>query len=238
MNHSITSPKKTTKSKLSLKTKINKRSKQTVLKILLFCGILSSLYYVAINIFVPMQYEGYNSVSQTISELSAIGAPTRPLWVLLVSFYSLLVIAFGLAVWESAIGNRPLRNVAVLLLVYGVSGFFWPPMHQREVLAAGGSTFADTMHIVFTIVTVILMLLAIGFGASAFGRKFRIYSTGTIVGLLVFGVLTGIDAPNISTNQSTPWIGIWERINIGIFLLWVIMLAIVLLKREEVSETE
>jgi hypothetical protein len=48
-------------------------------KALLVCGILSSLLYVVMNVFVPMQWQGYSSASQTVSELSAIGAPTRPL---------------------------------------------------------------------------------------------------------------------------------------------------------------
>jgi hypothetical protein len=47
---------------------------------LLVCGVLSSLLYVAMTIFVAMQWEGYSSTSQTISELS-IGAPTRSFWV-------------------------------------------------------------------------------------------------------------------------------------------------------------
>ena len=49
----------------------------------------------AINIFVPMMYEGYSMVSMALSELSAIGAPTRILWVLLVMLYPLLFAAFG-----------------------------------------------------------------------------------------------------------------------------------------------
>ena len=51
-------------------------------KTLLVCGILSSLLYVAMTVLVAMQWEGYSSASQTISELSAIGAPTRSLWLL------------------------------------------------------------------------------------------------------------------------------------------------------------
>ena len=47
-----------------------------VLKGLLVCGILSSLLYVAMNVFVPMLFEGYSLVSQTVSELSAIGERT------------------------------------------------------------------------------------------------------------------------------------------------------------------
>jgi hypothetical protein len=41
------------------------------------CGILSSLLYVAMNVFVAMQWEGYSSVSQTVSELSAIGCVSK-----------------------------------------------------------------------------------------------------------------------------------------------------------------
>ena len=49
-------------------------------KALLLCGVLSSVLYVAINVYVAAQADGYSSFSQTVSELSAIDAPTRPLW--------------------------------------------------------------------------------------------------------------------------------------------------------------
>jgi drug/metabolite transporter (DMT)-like permease len=48
-------------------------------KILLVCGILSSLLYVAMNVIAAMLYEGYNSTSQMVSELSATGA-VAALW--------------------------------------------------------------------------------------------------------------------------------------------------------------
>jgi hypothetical protein len=197
-------------------------------KILLFCGIISSLLYVTINIVVPTQFPGYSSVSQTVSELSAIDAPTRPLWVLLCIFYSLLIIAFGWGALRSAGRNRPLRVIAVLLIAYGISGLFWPPMHQR----GNKMSLTDTMHIVFAIATVILMLLAIGFGAVAFGKRFRYYSIATIIMLCVFGGLTGMDGPRIAANLPTPMVGVWERISIGFFLLWIIVFAIILLKAE------
>ena len=97
-------------------------------------------------------------------------------------------------------------------------------MHQREVLAAGGGTLSDTLHVVLGAVTVFLMFLAIGFGASALGKSFGLYSLATIVVLLTFGALTFVEAPRLQANQPTPWIGLWERINISVFLLWVVML--------------
>jgi len=201
-----------------------------VRKVFLVCGIVSSLLYVVMTVVVAMQWEGYHSASQTVSELSAIGAPTRPLWFLPGIAYSLLVTAFGWGVWASARRSRPLRVVGGLMVAYGVIGLAWPfaPMHLR----GAELTLTDTMHIVLAMVTVLLMLLAIGFGAAAFGKRFRLYSIGTILVLLVFGALAGLDGPRIAANLPTPWVGVWERINIGVFLLWVVVLAVALLRAQ------
>ena len=197
-----------------------------LVRVALICGIVSSLLYVAMNVFIPMRWDGYSSAAQTVSELSAIGAPTRSLWVPLGAVYTLLVAAFGWGVMASAHRNRALRITGGLLLAYGIIGLAWPPMHLREVLAAGGATLTDTMHIVFALVTVLMMLLAIGFGSAAFGQGFRLYSIVTMVILFACGALTVPDATRIEANLPTPWIGVWERINIGVFLLWVVVLAV------------
>ena len=47
--------------------------------------------------------------------------------------------------------------------------------------------------------------------------------------LVSFGALTGWDGPRVAANLPTPWIGVWERISIGAFLLWVVVLAVPLL---------
>ena len=204
-------------------------------KALLVCGILSSVLYVATNVFVAMQAEGYSSVSQTVSELSAIDAPTRPLWMPLIAVYGLLVIAFGYGVWLSGRGSRTLRIAGALVIAHGVLGFFWPPMHLRPVLAAGGGTLSDTLHIAWTFVTVVLMMLSIVFAAVAFGRRFRVYSIATIVLLVAFGALTGTYAPSIQANLPTPLVGVWERIDISFFLLWVVVLAGALLRVQDAA---
>jgi hypothetical protein len=197
-------------------------------KVLLVCGILSSLLYVAATILGAMRWEGYSSTSQTVSELFAINATSRPLVVPLLLTYDVLVIAFGLGVWGSSGRKRALRVVAGLLVGYGVIGLVGPfaPMHQRGV----GGTLTDTMHIVVTTVLVLFILLAIGFGATAFGNRFRLYSIGTILILLVFGAMAGLDGPRLAANLPTSWLGVKERINIGGFLLWVVVLAITLLR--------
>jgi hypothetical protein len=201
--------------------------------LLLASGIASSLLYVAMNLLVPTQWPDYSSTSQVISELSALGAPTRPLWVMLGTLYTLLVVAFGWGVWTAAADSRRLRVAGILIAVYGALGFLWPfaPMHLRHVTASGGGTLADVMHLVLGGLTEVIYLVALGFAAAALGKAFRAYSLATVAVLLVFGVLLVRDAPAVGANQPTPLIGVWERINIGVFVLWMIALAIELLAR-------
>ena len=201
-----------------------------VRKTLLVCGILAAVLYVAMTLFVGLLWEGYSSTAQTISELSAIGAPTRSLWMLLGTIYGVLMVAFGWIVWKSAPLNRALRVVGALLMVQAVFGFFWPPMHQRAVLAAGGATLTDTLHIAWTIVTSLFFMFALGFGAAAFGKRFRIYSIATMVIVFACGAWTGTYAPLIQANLPTPWAGVWERLNTTFFVVWIAVLATTLLR--------
>jgi amino acid transporter len=135
-------------------------------------------------------------------------------------------------VYNAGEENRSLRIVGDLLFISACIGMFWPPMHQRTVLAAGGGSLTDTLHLVFAAVTVILMILAIAFGAAALGKKFKIFSIATLIILVVFGILTGIDSPRLESNLPTPWIGVWERVNIGAYMVWIIVLALNLLRMQ------
>ena len=197
-------------------------------KVLLICGILSSLLYVGTDILGGMLWEGYSFTSQAISELAAIGAPTRPLAAPLFTIYAVLLVAFGLGVWGSAGRNRALRVTRGLLIGIGLIGLVWTPfpMHLGEPV----TSLANTMHSIFAGVQVLLILLAIGFGAVAYRKWFRFYSIGTILTLLVAGVVAFWLA---AAGQATSWFGVIERINVYGYLLWLVVLAVVLLRAEK-----
>ena len=205
-------------------------------RILLLCGVLSSLLYAVTNIVVPLQWEEYSVFSQTVSELSAIGAPTRTLWAVLMVPYGLLFIAFAVGVLRSARDHRALRVMAVLMLIGGVAGFFWPPMHLRETLAAGGGTLTDTLHIVFTGLWGLIVLVSMGLGASVLGLWFRLYTMASIIVTIAFGALTSLGAGGVSANLPTPWIGVWERINIATVMVWFAVFAIALLRIQQAAD--
>jgi len=197
-------------------------------ELLLVCGVLSPLYYVVVNdVVAAMCYPGYDRISRPVSELSATYAPSRPILVPLLVIFGLLMIAFWIGVWRSAQNNRALRITTGLMIAFAVLGLlaFPFPMKANEVLGA------NTIHtIIWGVITPLLMLAGIGVSAAAFGKRFRLYAILTLVALVAFSVWTGIEAAQVEAGGTSRWFGIAERALIGVWLQWVAVLAITLLR--------
>jgi Protein of unknown function (DUF998) len=204
------------------------RSKITIF--LLACGIVSSALYIGTDILASTLYPGYSYTAQQVSELSAIGAPTRSLWIAMLRPYMPLVVAFGIGVWLAAGSKRSVRVTAVLLIVFAIIGIFWPPMHQRGTIGSPTASLTDTLHIVFAGVQVLLMAFFIAFGSGVHGKGFRIYSILTIAAMLVCGAIVGTQVSAIAAGRPTPWMGLVERVSVYSPLLWVVALAAILLQ--------
>lgn len=205
-----------------------------VRKILLVCGILFSLLLIGTDIIAAMSWEGYSYTGQSASELSAIGAPTRPFVVPLYITDAVLGIAFGIGVLGLAGKKRALRITGILMVIFGVvsvSNSLFFPMNLRGT----EQSFTGTMHLIFTGVNVLLMMLFIGFGAAARAKGFRIYSMGTILAMLVFGALAGMQATRVGAGLTTPWLGVIERVSYYSPYLWVLVFAIVLLRAQSTA---
>lgn len=196
---------------------------------LLACGLLSTLVYALNDLLAGLQYPGYDFAGQTISELSAIGAPTRPLLLWLGLGYTLLAIGFSVAVVATAGDDPRLRRLGALLAVYGSLGLLWPfaPMNPR------GAEFAptDAVHIGLAAASVLLFVLTLLAGARAFGARFRAYTLITLAVSLGFGLATALQAPRVAAGLPTPWIGVTERINIYSYMVWLAVLSVMLWRR-------
>jgi hypothetical protein len=123
-----------------------------------------------------------------------------------------------------------LRIAGALLIGYAAIGFAGPTffeMHQR----GASSPDSDLPHIILTGVLVLLTLLAIGFGALALGKRFRIYSFGTLLTTIALGAMSAPYGARHAAGQPTPGLGILERVDIYSSLLWIAVLAIALLRR-------
>lgn len=201
------------------------------IKILLICGILAPMLYIGFDALTALLYEGYSYTDQAISELSAIGAPTAGLWTILVFIFNPLIILFGMGVWLSAGNKRLIRITGILLISWGFLGFVWLlfPMNMR----GNTGSISDMGHLVLAAIVPLLVIAFVGFGSGAGRKGFRTYSFLTIILTLVSGVLVWTYVPNVAAQLPTPGMGLIERIAVFSPMIWIMVLAVVLLRTEK-----
>ena len=197
-------------------------------KALLAAGPLSSLLYVlATAVVAASPWDGYRRTDQMVSERFAVGSPGRDVLLPFSWLYTLLFTAFGVGVWISVRGNRPLRIGGGLLIGYGL----WNIMGAFYPLTLGDDA-SIPMHIVATNIQLALMVAAMCFVAAGFHGRMRAYSIVSLAASAVMGMVAFMAAPGPNLV-----LGIGERISIGAFLLRVAVLAVALWKRPVADRT-
>lgn len=197
--------------------KIMKLSEKNSLnKVLIICGILAPLLFIFTDILAGILYTGYNFIYQSLNELSAVGAPTRSLVVLLNLVYNLILIAFVLGIWVSSDRNRLLRITALMILGNAIVTLIWAffPMQLGEA--------PSNINVVLGALSMIFFLLAIGFGAATYKNWFRLFSIGILATFLILAIFGFIVA--------TSSIGAQERTMTYSYVLWLAVLSILLLR--------
>lgn len=200
-------------------------------RVLLGCGIGSSLLYIATDILATRRYDGYNYKDQWVSELVANGSPVRPFMIALFTPYNVLAATFGVGVWLVAGGKRAARVTGAMLIASAAAGEITMLFFAMDRRGAE-ETVRGSLHGPMTMAMSLFTVLAMGFGARLVGRRFRWYTYGTILVLVVFGVATSSYIPRLQANEPTPWMGAIERVNIYAQMLWVAVLSGSLLRAQ------
>jgi hypothetical protein len=200
---------------------------------LLLCGVVSSIVYLSADAIGSLRWDGYSYLDQTVSELAAIGSPSRPFVMWLFTAYNVLLIAFASGVRLSATDRPALRRPANAIGMIGwigvLAAFF--PIHIR----GSAWTANETMHVLLTAITVLSITVMIVSGAGAAGERFRAYSIATIVLTLGFGAWSGWIGRGLAADLPTPWIGVAERVCIYSYLAWVAVFSVMLLRERDES---
>ena len=201
----------------------------SVTRWLLACGIVGAALFLAMDWIASFWlYPGYDITSQQVSELSAIGAPSRPFWMTLGFLHAALTFAFAYGVWRASAGRRGVKALAALLALFALNSFLWgwlAPMHMRGV----AFTVTDTLHIAFTVVAVVLMASFMTIGAWIYDSRFRWFSGAVVVAMLVCGGIVGTQVPAIAQGLPTPWMGLVERVSVYAPSFWMAVLALVMM---------
>jgi hypothetical membrane protein len=204
-------------------------------RLLLSCGVLSAVGYVATDLVASALYPGYSFRGQAVSELFAIGAPTSRWVVPMFSLCSVLLLAFAVGAWRAAGARRLVQALAVMFASSAVVGLLiWNvfPMHMR----GAERSFTDTMHLILA--TNPFVLLSLILAIAAFRGGLRLYSAATVVIMVVPAVAAFSYTRALDMNQPTPWLGATERLAQYGYEVWQAVLALVLLGKGQPSSAE
>ncbi|HET9015194.1 MAG TPA: DUF998 domain-containing protein [Thermomicrobiaceae bacterium] len=202
----------------------------TLRKVLLGCGVVAPAWWATMDVVASLRYPGYSYVDQTISELSAQGAPTRPFLIATSGFpHDLLAAAFGLGAWASGNPGSAARRTGTLLMVgaaVDLPGGILFPMQTR----GNEATLRNALHIPFGALDVLLFLLTMASASGLLGKHFRSYTYATVATLLASGTLTALQSGGLARGERTPRMGVEERVGVYATMAWLTVLAIGLLR--------
>ena len=196
---------------------------------LLICGVIAPMLYALADLIAGLQTPGYSFRDQTISELGAIGAPSRPLFSALLIVVYALFAAFGIGVWRSAGRSRGLRAVGGLVLTEGVMALAVGQFASMEMRGADQG-LAGSLHLIEGAVAMVLITAAMVIGAVTLSGRFRVYTVLAIVVMLGFGFWSTAEVPAVGAGVITPWLGVKERIFWYDYWCWFAALAVFLLR--------
>ena len=186
-------------------------------------GILTVAIYLLTVTLGTILTPGYSNISKDISQLTGSGAVARDVLNPLFLLYNIGVVWFGLTLLSRSQKLLP-RLASIMVAIIGILGaLIWLfPINLRGTAA----TPEGTVHIIIVSIVSLLTVAAtlmfwISFRKSKAMRQFAIISLAASLLFFVSGPFAGI-------LVTSPYAGLFERIPIGTFLLWIACSSIVL----------
>ena len=199
-------------------------------KILVSCGIAAPVLYIVTAIVgAALRPDDYSHIVNAISELLSNGAPNKAVLDVVFNIYNALLLAFAIGAYSVAKNMPRLTQVSMGVLVgIQVLSFSWG-FFPMDPLGAE-ATFAGTMHNVLggvVALTTIIMPLLMGLGVRRLDGFSRYANFSFVSSAIIFvSGLTGV----ILAGQGVQLFGLFERITIGSYEIWLIVTALSLLK--------
>jgi len=173
-------------------------------------------------------HPGYSHVRNAISELTASQAPYRAALAPLYIAYNVLLVGFAVGLWRAYPQNRLLRAAVVLFAAAGLSGIGQVTALPHDSTGTP-ATAAGTGHAVLAGVSAVLTVIC----AVVYGVAFRRTAGWPRLSIASFGVAAFLVVirPVTAASIGKPWMGLFERLTIGAFLAWVVVVSVAVLRR-------
>ncbi len=200
-------------------------------------GIIGPIVYIfAVFIGVALRND-YSQITNTISELTLANAPNKLLLDVLFSFYNISLLIFGFGAYlDSNIDDSKKYKVASIFLaligLLGLSMYFFPQDPRGAASTVGGTLHIILAGIISPLTIISIFLMGLSFRKYSELKLFVTYSYLSGVIVLVSG---GIAAVSIANNSIYG--GLFERVTIFTFMIWVIILSYLILGKKSSEST-
>jgi len=198
-------------------------------------GIIGPLIYIlAVFIGGAIRHD-YSALYNAVSELTMANAPNKLLLDILFGIYNVFLLIFGLGAYlDSSINSKKYDAATIILVIIGVLGLLVLIFTQDP--RGSPATLHGTLHILLSGLTAALTIISV----VLVGLSFKKYSNlkgfswySYITAALIF-ISGGIGAASLANNGTYG--GLFERITIFLFMIWVIVLSYILLKEYDQLE--
>ena len=198
-------------------------------KVLIYCGFVAPVMYFVTVIVGASLRNDYSHIINAVSELISNNAPNKGILDVVFNIYNALLLAFAIGAYI-VLKNAPRLCRISMGIFIGIQilsfswGFF--PMDPLGAQA----TFAGTMHNILggiVALATIIMPLLMGLGLRQLDG-FQGYAKYSFISCAIIFVsgLTGV----ILSGQGVQLFGLFERITIGTYEVWIFVTALNLLK--------
>lgn len=189
-------------------------------KLVSAAGLSAPLLYFCIVLIGGSITPGYDHLALPVSALFAAGALyATPISIGFVA-YNLLLLFFGLGLFLGK-WRKPwqLRLAAAMVLLNGLFGI----VIELAPMDAQGTTVTATgiVHMVLAGLLVVTCMAAMGLAALGWHAEKRspAFTRSTLVLLAIMFVSGAIAA--IAAAQNWPLMGVYQRLTIGAYLIWI-----------------
>jgi len=200
-------------------------------KIYTLFGIIGPIVYILAVFLGGSIRHDYSAIYNSISELSMANAPNKFLMDILFGIYNLFLLIFGIGAYlDSTINSKKYNAATIMLVIIGILGLMVLVFTQDP--RGAPATLYGTLHIVLSGITAALTIISIilvglSFRQYADMKLFSMYSYLTSVLIFLSG---GASAASFANNGA--YSGLFERITIILFMIWVITLSYLILKNK------
>ena len=190
-------------------------------------GIIGPLVYILAVFVGGAIRQDYSALYNAISELTMANAPNKILLDILFGFYNIALLIFGTGAYlDSSINNKKYNSATIMLVIIGILGLLVLVFTQDP--RGTPATLYGTLHIVLSGITAALTIISILLVGLSFRKypRMKIFSWYSYTTSILIFLSGGAGAISLANNNGFG--GLFERVTIFLFMIWVITLAYII----------